>query len=112
MKTGSRRIFGPKRAENEGWRRLHNEELNNMYHSPNTVRVVKSIRRNWAGLVTRMEEGRSAFKIFTGIPAGKRLLGRPQRRWEDVIIMDLKEISIIRGIELIVLRTGITGEPL
>ena len=63
-----------------------------MYSSPNIVRVIKSRRLRWAGRVARMEEGRSAFKISTGTPAGKRLLGRPRRTWEDKIRMDLKEI--------------------
>ena len=68
-----RRIFGTKRDENGEWRRLHNEELHSLYHSPNTVRVIKSRRLRWAGHVARMEEGRSAFKILTGRPTGKRL---------------------------------------
>ena len=66
-----RRIFGPKRDENGEWRRLHNEELRSLYRSPNIVRVIKSRRLRWAGHVTRMEEGRSAFKILTGKPTGK-----------------------------------------
>ena len=67
----------------------------------------------WAGHVVRMEEGRNAFKILTGKPAGKRLLGRPRRRWEDNIRMDLKERWVsIRGIGLIRLRIGIIGGPL
>ena len=61
-----------------------------LYHSPKIVRVFKSSRLRWAGHVARMEEGRSAFKILTGIPTGKRPLGRPMRRWEDNIRMDLK----------------------
>jgi hypothetical protein len=61
-----RQIFGPKRDENGEWRRLHNEELHSMYCSPNVVRVIKSRRLRWADHVTRMEEGRSAFKILTG----------------------------------------------
>ena len=65
-----------------------------MYCSPNIVRVIKSRRLRWAGHVARMEEGRSAFKILTGKPSGKRPLVRPRRRWEDNIIMDLKEIGI------------------
>ena len=89
-----RRIFGPKRDENEEWRRLHNEELHSLYCSPSRVRVIKSIRLRWAGHVARMEEGRSAFKILTGKPIGKRPLGRSRRRWEDDIRMNLEEIGI------------------
>ena len=61
-----------------------------MYRSPNIVRVIKSRRFRWAGHVTRKEEGRSVFKIFTGKPTGKRPLGRPRRRWEDIVRMDFK----------------------
>ena len=74
------------------WRRLHNEELHSLYRSPNIVRVIKS--RRWVGHVARMEEGRSAFKILTGKPTGKRPLWRPRRRYEDNIRMGLKKISI------------------
>ena len=72
---------------------LHNEELHNLYRSPNIVRVIKSRRLRWARHVARIEEGRSAFKILTGKPTGKRLLGRPRRRWENNIRMDLEEID-------------------
>ena len=68
-----------------------------MYRSPNKVRVIKSIRLRWAGHVARMEEGRSAFKILTGKPTGKKPLGRSRRRWEDNIRMDLKEIGVSAG---------------
>ena len=68
-----------------------------MYRSPNIVRVIKSIRLRLGGHVTRMEEGRSAFIILTGKPTGKRPLGRPRRRWEDNIRMDLEEIGINAG---------------
>ena len=68
-----------------------------MYRSPNVVRVIKSRRLRWAGHVVRMEEGRSAFKILTGKPTGKRLSGRPKRRWDDNIRMDLEEIGINAG---------------
>ena len=76
------------------WRRHHKEELHSLYRSPNIVRVIKSRRLRWAGLVARMEEDRSAFKILTGTSKGKRSLGRPRRRWEDNIRIDLKEIDI------------------
>ena len=70
-----RRIFRPKRNENGECRRLHNEKLHSLYRSPNIVRVIKSRRLRWAGHVARMEEGRSAFKFFTGKPTGKRPSG-------------------------------------
>ena len=72
--------------------------------SPNTVKVIKSKRLRWVGHVARMEEGRSAFKILTGKPRGKRPLGRPRRRWQENIRMYLEEIGLIRGIGLI--RSG------
>jgi len=75
----------------------HNEELHKLYRSLNIVRVIKSRRLRWAGHVARMEEDRSAFKMFTGKPTGKRPLGRPRRRWEDSIRMDLEEICINTG---------------
>ena len=68
---------------------FHNEELHSLYHSPNIVRVIKSRRLSH---VARIEEGRSSFKILTGKPTGKWPLGRPRRRWEDNIKMDLEEI--------------------
>ena len=75
-------------------KRLHNEELHSLYRSTNIVRVIKSRRLRWAGHVARMEEGRSAFKIVTGRPTGKRPLGRSRRKLEDNIRMDLEEIGI------------------
>jgi hypothetical protein len=74
------RTFGPKRAEVEGgWRRLHNEELHNLYASPNIISVIKSRRIIGARNVTRMGEMRNAYKSLVGKPEGKRPLGRPRR---------------------------------
>jgi hypothetical protein len=87
-----RRIFGPKRDEVTGeCRRLHNEELNDLYSSPNIIRVIKSRRTRWAGHVARMGEERGAYRILVVRPEGRRPLERPRRRWEDNIKMDLKE---------------------
>jgi hypothetical protein len=87
-----RRIYEPKRKEVAGgWRRLHNEELHNLYTSPNIVRVIKSERMRWTGYVTRMEEMRNAYNILVGKPEGKRPLGIPRRGWEN-IRDDLREI--------------------
>ena len=89
-----RRIFGPMRDEVTGeWRKLHNEELNVLYSSPNIVRVIKSRRMRWAGHVARMVEGRGVFRVLVGKPGGKRLVGRPRRRREDNIKMDLQEVG-------------------
>jgi hypothetical protein len=84
-----RRIFGLKRDEVTGeWRRLHNEELNDLYSSPNIIRVIKSRRIRWAGNVACMGEGRGAYKILVGRPQG-----RPRLRWEDIIKMDLQDVG-------------------
>jgi hypothetical protein len=89
-----RRIFGPKSDEATGeWRRLHNEELNDLYSSQNIIRVIKSRRMRWAGHVARMGEKRGAYRILVGSPEGRRQLGRPKRRWEDNIKMDLQEVG-------------------
>ena len=74
------------------WRKLHNEELNDLYSLPNIVRVVKSRRMRWAGHVARMGEDRGVQRVLVGKPEGKRPLGRPRHRWEDNIKMDLKEV--------------------
>jgi hypothetical protein len=89
-----RRICGPKREEDGSWRKLHNDELHDLYSSPNIFRVIKSRRMRWAGHVARMGEGRGAYRVLVGRPEGKRPLGRPRRRWEDSIKMDLGEIEI------------------
>ena len=75
-----------KRDEVTGeWRKLHNEELNDLYSLPNNVRVAKSRRMRWAGHVARMGEDRGVQRVLVGKPEGKRSLGRPRRRWEDNI---------------------------
>jgi hypothetical protein len=76
-----RRIFGPKRDGVAGdWRKLHNEELDKLYSSPNIIRMIKSRRMRWAGNVARMGETRNAYRILVGKPEGKRPLGRPRCR--------------------------------
>jgi hypothetical protein len=88
-----RRLFEPKRDEVTGeWRKLHNEELNDLSSLPNIVRVVKSRRMRWAGHVARMGEDRGVPRVLMGKPEGRRPLGRPRRRWEDNIKMDLQKI--------------------
>ena len=88
-----RRIFGPRIEEVTGeWRRLHNEELNDMYCSPNIVWVIKLKRMRWARHVARMGEERGVCRVLVGKPVGKRPLGRPRRRWVDNIRMDLQEV--------------------
>ena len=90
-----RRIFGPRRDEVMGeWWRLHNEELNDLYSSPNIVRVIKSRRMRWAGHVARMGEERGC-RFLVGKPEGKRPLGRPRLRWVDNIRMDLQEVGCV-----------------
>ena len=83
-----------KRDEVTGeWRKLHNEELSDLYSLTNIVRVVKSRRMRWAGHVARMGEGRRVYRVLVGKPEGKRPLGRPRRRWEDNIKMDLQVVG-------------------
>jgi len=89
-----RRIFGPRRDEVTGeWRRFHNEELNDLYCSPNIVRVIKSRRMRWAGHVARMDEERGVYRVLLGKSEGKRPLGRPRRRWVYNIRLDLQEVG-------------------
>jgi len=89
-----RRIFGPKRDEVTGeWRKIHNEQLNVLYSSPNTVQVIKSRRMRWVGHVECMVEGRGVYRVLVGKPGGKKPLGKPRRRWEDNIKMHLQEVG-------------------
>jgi len=71
------------------WTRLHNEELNDLYSSPNIVRVIKSRRMRWAGHVACMGGGRGVYRVLVGKPEGRSPLGRQRRRWVDNIRMDL-----------------------
>jgi hypothetical protein len=76
------------------WRKLHNEKLHNLYSSPDIIRQVTSRRMRWEGHVARMGEERKVYKVLVGKPKGKRPLGRPRRRWEDGIRIDLREIGL------------------
>jgi hypothetical protein len=98
-----RKIFGPKRdGVTGGWRKLHNEELHNLYSSPSIIRIIKSRRMTWAGHVARMGEKRNVYRLLVGKPEGKRPVGRPKRRWIDNIKMHLLEIglSVVDWIDL------------
>jgi hypothetical protein len=89
-----RRIFGPRRDEVTGeWRRLHNEELNDLYSSLNIVWVIKSRRMRWAGHVAHMGEERGMYRVLVGRPEGRRPLGKPRRRWVNNIRTDLQEVG-------------------
>jgi len=87
-------IFGPKRDEVRGeWKTLHNAELNDLYSSPNIVRLIKSRRMRWAGHVARMGDRRGVYSVLVGKLEGKRPLGTPRCRWEENIKMDLQEVG-------------------
>jgi len=91
-----RRIFWPKRGEVTGeWRKLRNEELNDMYTSPNIARVIKSRRMRWVGNRARMGERTGLYRVLVGTPEGKRPLGRPMPRWEDNIKIYLQEVRCL-----------------
>jgi len=88
------RVFGSKREKVTGeWRKLHKEELRDIYPFPNIVLVVKSRRMRWMRHVARMGEGRGVHWVLVRKPEGKRPLVRPRRRWEDNIKMDLREVG-------------------
>jgi len=101
-----RRIVGPKRVEvTGGWRKPHNEELNDLYSSPNINWVIKSRKIRWAGHVARIGERRGACRILVWKTEGKTPLGRPRHRWEDNIKMELHEMGW-GGIDWINLAQG------
>jgi hypothetical protein len=88
-----RRIFGPKRDEVTGeWRKLHNEELHDLYSSPSIIRIIKARRMKWAGHVVRMGDKRNAYRLLVG-KEGRRPLGKPRRRWVEYIRMDFVEVE-------------------
>jgi hypothetical protein len=88
-------IFEPKRdGVTGGWRKLHNEELHNLFSSPSIIRIIKLRRMRWAGHVARMGEKRNVYRLLVGKPEWKGPLGRPRRRWIDNIKMDLLEIRL------------------
>jgi hypothetical protein len=76
-----------------GWRKLHNEELHNLYSSPSIIRMINSRRMRWAGHVAQIGARRNACRILVGNPEGKRPLGSPRSRWVNNIKMDLREIG-------------------
>jgi hypothetical protein len=88
------KICGPKREVDGSWRTFQSDKLHGLYSSPKIIRVIKLRRMSWAGHVARMGEGRGVYRILVGRPKGNRPLGRPRRRWEDNIKMELREIRI------------------
>jgi hypothetical protein len=92
-----RRVLGPTRDEVEGdWRKLHNKELNDLYSTPNIIQLIKFRRKRWAGRVASKGERRGVYRVLVGTAEGQRPLGRPRRRWEDNIKMDLQEVGCER----------------
>jgi hypothetical protein len=89
-----KKIFGPMRDEvTREWRKLHYEELNDLYSSPNIVQLIKSTRMTWVGHVACIREGRGVYRLLVGRPERKRPLGRPRHRWEGNIKMDLQKVG-------------------
>jgi len=90
-----RRIFGPKRDKVTGeWRKLHNEELNDLYTLPSSVRVIKSRRMRWKWHVAQLGKSRGINRVLVGKPKGMRPLGKPRHRGEDNIKIDLREVGV------------------
>jgi hypothetical protein len=88
-------IFGPKKdGMTGGWRKLHNEELHNLYSSPSIIRIIKTRKMRYVEHVAGMEEKRNVYRLLVGRPEGKRPLGRPRRRWMNNIKMDLLDIRL------------------
>ena len=93
-----RKIFGVKRDEITGeWRKLNNAKILALYSLPNKIRNLKSRRLRWAGHVARMKKFRNSYRVLMGKPEGMRPLGRPRRRWEDNVKMDLREVGCDPG---------------
>jgi hypothetical protein len=90
-----RRIFGPKKdGVTGGWRKLRNEELHDLYSSPNIIRMIKWRRMRWARHVARIWEKRNVYRLLVAKPEGKRPLGRPRRRWIDNIKLALSDTRL------------------
>jgi hypothetical protein len=105
-----RRVFGPKRDEvTQEWKKLHNEELNDLYSLPNIVWVVKSRRMSWAGHGACPGEESGVHMVVVGKPEEKRSLGRPRRRWEDNIKMDFRKLEGVVGTGWSWLMVGMSG---
>ena len=95
-----RGIFGTERDEVRwDWRKLHNEELNDLYCSPSIVRVIKTRRMRWAGQVARMGKKRGVYRVLVGKPEGNRPLGSPRHRWDIILswIFRKRDVGIWTG---------------
>jgi hypothetical protein len=97
-----RRILGPKRDEVKVWRKLHNEELHDLYSSPTIARMIKSRRMRWAKHVARMGEGRGLYRVLVGKPEGERPLWRSRRRW----IFKKWDVGVWTGLGWLRIETG------